>query len=91
MTKAELIARVAKSTQQSQSTTGKVVNALFQEVNTLLKKEDSIAFTGFGSFDVYQRAGRRGYNPQTGATIQIPPSKAVRFRPGKNLKALFAK
>jgi len=42
--------------------------------------------TGFGTFVVVARKARTGRNPQTGAPIQIKASKAVRFRPGKELK-----
>jgi len=33
-----------------------------------------------------QRKARRGRNPQTGDTIQIPAKKVLKFVPGKGLK-----
>jgi len=35
---------------------------------------------------VAERAAREGRNPQTGKTMQIPASKAPKFKPGKPLK-----
>jgi DNA-binding protein HU-beta len=86
MTKAELIAKVAKKTGSSQALTGKVLDSALDEVRGLLSKGGSISFTGFGSFSVSRRARRKGRNPQTGAEMTIPASKVARFRAGKGLR-----
>jgi DNA-binding protein HU-beta len=56
-------------------------------VQGLLKKGDSIAFTGFGTFSVSRRRARKGRHPRTGAAMSIPATKVPRFRPGKFLKS----
>ena len=56
----------------------------------MLASGDKIALTGFGSFEVTEREAREGRNPATGATIQIPASKAPKFKPGKALKDAVA-
>jgi len=33
-----------------------------------------------------ERKARKGRNPQTGETIQIPAKKVPKFRPGKDLR-----
>ena len=86
MTKAELIAKVAKKSGSSQALTGKVLDTALDEVKSLLSKGGSISFTGFGSFAVAKRAKRKGRNPQTGKEMVIPASKVARFRPGKGLR-----
>ena len=86
MTKAELIAKVAKKAGSSQALTGKVLDSALDEVRGLLSKGGSISFTGFGSFSVSRRARRKGRNPQTGAEMTIPASKVARFRAGKGLR-----
>ena len=86
MTKADLIANVAKKAGTSKALAGRVVDSALSELQNLLTKGDSIALTGFGSFSVSKRAKRQGRNPQTGAAITIPASKSVRFRPGKGLR-----
>jgi DNA-binding protein HU-beta len=55
-------------------------------VEGVLKKGHDVTLVGFGSFSVKKTAGRSGRNFKTGATIDIPPRKSVRFKPGKNLK-----
>jgi DNA-binding protein HU-beta len=86
MTKAELVARIAKKTKSSQAQTGRVLDAALGELRTLLGKGDSIALTGFGSFSVAKRAKRKGRNPRTGKEMNIAATKVARFRPGKGLK-----
>ena len=42
--------------------------------------------SGLGTFNVAERPAREGRNPQSGETIKIAASKAVRFRAGKAVK-----
>lgn len=86
MTKADLIAKVAKKTNSSQAMTGKVLDSALNEIRVLLGKGGSISFTGFGSFSVSKRAKRKGRNPQTGREMNIPATKVARFRAGKGLR-----
>ena len=44
--------------------------------------------SGFGVFNVKPRKTGIGRNPRTGAEVSIPPGKAVRFKPGKELQTL---
>ena len=41
---------------------------------------------GFGSFNITLRKARLGRNPKTGEAMQIPPKRAVHFKPGKELR-----
>jgi nucleoid DNA-binding protein len=47
-----------------------------------------IELRGFGIFNVRPRKTGIGRNPRTGAEVAIPPGKAVRFKPGKELQSL---
>ncbi len=86
MTKADFIQAVAKKVKLSKAQTGRIVEATFDEVAGVLKRGDSIALTGFGTFLVSKRKARIGRNPRTGATMKIPASSVPRFRPGKHLR-----
>ena len=90
MTKADLVAKIAKKTGESQATAGRVLDTALDEVKALLSKGGSISFTGFGSFAVSKRARRKGRNPQTGEEMTIPASKVARFRAGKGLRDAVA-
>ncbi|MDR1856283.1 MAG: HU family DNA-binding protein [Desulfovibrio sp.] len=63
-----------------------VYRSLFEVLWESLKAGEPVAIGGFGTFKVVQRAARRGRNPNTGAEMQIPASKSVKFTPGKALK-----
>ena len=64
----------------------KAVNAVFASVQKALVEDDKVQIIGFGTFEVRTRAARKGRNPQTGETIEIPASKNPVFKAGKALK-----
>ncbi|MDR1982229.1 MAG: HU family DNA-binding protein [Holosporaceae bacterium] len=86
MNKSELVDAISKSSGLTKSDSEKAINSLITSVEGALKKGDDVTLVGFGSFSVKKTAGRSGRNFKTGATINIPPRKSVRFKPGKNLK-----
>ena len=47
---------------------------------------EPVRVSGLGTFNVAARPARDGRNPQTGESIKIPASKAVRFHAGKTVK-----
>jgi DNA-binding protein HU-beta len=64
------------------------VETVFKSMKDALAKGDRIELRGFGVFNVKPRKTGIGRNPRTGAEVSIPPGKAVRFKPGKELQAL---
>ena len=48
-----------------------------------LGRGEKVTLVGFGTFQVIERKARRGRNPQTRETIQIPAKKIPKFMPGK--------
>ena len=55
-------------------------------VKSLKKKDGKVTLVGFGTFSKIRRKARKGRNPQTGETIKIKASNAVKFKAGKKLK-----
>ena len=86
MNKNDLIQLVSDRTGLAKNDAAKAVDGVFDVITDTLKSGDEVRLTGFGVFVVAQRAGGKGRNPQTGAEIEIKPSKTPRFRPGKQLK-----
>lgn len=86
MNKTELVAAIADKTELSKKDSEKALKAFIEVVSEELKKGEKIQLVGFGTFEVSQRAARTGKNPQTGKEIQIPASKAPKFKAGKALK-----
>jgi DNA-binding protein HU-beta len=50
-------------------------DGLFAILAETLKKGDSVAISGFGSFKVVEHKARKGRNPRTGEEIRITASK----------------
>lgn len=86
MNKTELIAAVAESAEISKKDAEKALKAFVDVVSDELVKGEKVQLVGFGTFEVSERKARDGRNPQTKETIQIPASKAPKFKAGKALK-----
>ena len=86
MNKSELIDHVATATNLSKADATRAVEAVFDGITGTLKRGGTVTVVGFGAFSVSDRAARTGRNPQTGATINIPASRAPKFKAGKGLK-----
>lgn len=86
MTKVELINAVAERTQLAKKDAAAVVDAVFDEIAAALSRGDRVQVVGFGTFEVRQRAARRGRNPQTGQELSIAARRTPAFKAGKVLK-----
>ena len=85
MNKAELVAKISDDNGLSKAAAEKVLSSVIEGISGALKNGDSLTLVGFGTFSVSDRAARTGRNPQTGASIQIPAKKVVKFKAGKGL------
>jgi len=88
MTKADLVAQVAKKASLTAKAAKEAVGSVFSTMSDALKRGEKVVVTGFGTFMVRRRAARKGRNPQTGAEIQIPATKTPGFTAGKSLKRM---
>src|SRR5260370_17255386 len=86
MNQSELIEKVAQATELNQAAAGHAVKAVVNAILDALLAGDAVRVSGLGIFNVAARPAREGRNPQTGETIQIAASKAVRFHAGNPLK-----
>ncbi|MBI1996733.1 MAG: HU family DNA-binding protein [Deltaproteobacteria bacterium] len=86
MTKADLIDLLARRNEMPRPKAEELVNGLFDHLVNALKNGEKVNISGFGTFSVSERKGRLGRNPKTGATIEIAPSRAAKFKAGKTLK-----
>ncbi len=86
MNKTELITGMAEKAEISKKDAEKALNAFTNIVADTLVDGDKVSITGFGTFEVVERAERQGRNPATGETITITASKSPKFKAGKALK-----
>ena len=86
MNKAELIDQVSKRTDMTKKDVEKVLGTFTDVVTETLVTGDKVSIVGFGTFETVERAARTARNPRTGETVEVGPSKAPKFKVGKNLK-----
>lgn len=82
----QLIDHVAERTGLSKKDAKAAVSAVFEAMGEQLASGQRLQLSGFGTFEVRERAERHGTNPRTREKVLIPASKAVAFRPAAGLK-----
>ena len=86
MNKSDLIEAMADSADISKAAAGRALDGLLDAITDAVKKDDSVAIVGFGTFMLRERAARTGRNPKTGGVIEIAASKTPAFKAGKAFK-----
>lgn len=87
MNKVELIENISTRTDMTKKDVEKVLGTFTDVVTETLVSGGKVSIVGFGTFETVERAARTGRNPHSGETLQIPSSKAPKFKAGKNLKS----
>lgn len=86
MNKSDLVKSISEKGDITRVDAEKALNAFVESVEEALVNGDKVQLVGFGSFEVRERAERKGRNPQTKKEITIKASKAPVFKVGKALK-----
>ena len=86
--KLDIINEVVNKTGITKTKAEMAVETVFESMKRALAHGERIELRGFGIFNVRPRKTGIGRNPRTGAEVAIPPGKAVRFKPGKELQSL---
>lgn len=63
-----------------------IIDNIFDIMSKALEENKQIDITGFGKFEVRERNGRLGINPNTQERLMIESSKVPSFRASKVLK-----
>lgn len=90
MNKKELIEKIRENCEIKAVDAEKYVNEVFSIITDALSDGETVNVTGFGKFEVKERSARKGHNPLTGETIDIPAKKVPNFKPEKKLKDAVA-
>ena len=88
MIKLDIVNAVVNKTGVTRTKAEQAVETVFGAMKTALGKGERIELRRFGVFNVRPRKTGIGRNPRTGQEVSIPPGKAVRFKPGKELRTL---
>ena len=87
MNRKQLITALADKARCTKASADRNISALIDIFSGALKKGDKITLTGFGVFEVRERAARNGRNPRTGESLKIKATKVPAFKAGTKLKA----
>ncbi|MCL6481371.1 MAG: integration host factor subunit beta [Firmicutes bacterium] len=88
MIKLDIINAVVQRTGITRTKAEQAVETVFDAMKQALGRGQRIELRRFGVFSVKPRKTGIGRNPKTGQEVAIPPGKAVRFKPGKELQSL---
>jgi DNA-binding protein HU-beta len=86
--KLDIVNAVVAKTNISRTKAEQAVETVFESLKSALGRGQRIELRKFGVFSVKPRKTGIGRNPRTGEEVSIPPGKAVRFKPGKELQGL---
>ena len=86
MKKKDLILKSAQTSGVSATKAASVIDSFLEEVVKALSDGEKIMISGFGTFEVKERAGRIGRHPVTGEEIQLSNTKIVSFHQSTKLR-----
>jgi integration host factor subunit alpha len=87
LTKADIVDIIYEKTERNRNEVKKLVESLLKLSKQSIKKDNFLLISGLGKFEAYDKEARKGRNPQTDATITLPPRKVVVFRLSRKFRA----
>lgn len=88
MIKLDIVNAVVANANISRTKAEQAVETIFESLKNAMGRGQRIELRRFGVFTVRPRKTGIGRNPRTGEEVSIPPGKAVRFKPGKELQGI---
>ncbi|WP_198246631.1 integration host factor subunit alpha [methane-oxidizing endosymbiont of Gigantopelta aegis] len=87
LTKADFSERLFDELGLNKREAKEMVELFFEEIKASLERGEQVKISGFGKFELRDKASRPGRNPKTGEEIPITARRVVTFRAGQKLKA----
>ena len=87
MIRSELLTALAEDNPDLRSEeVEQVVDIFFDEIARRLADGGRVELRGFGAFSTRERDARKGRNPRTGETVDVPAKRVPYFKPGKDMR-----
>ena len=87
MIRSELLAALAQDNPDLRSEeVEQVLDIFFEEIAQRLAEGGRVELRGFGAFSTREREARKGRNPRTGESVEVPAKKVPYFKPGKEMR-----
>ena len=64
-----------------------LIESFFEQIKKSLEEGNDIKLSGFGNFNLRDKASRPGRNPKTGEEVTISSRRVVTFKSGLKLKS----
>ncbi|NLZ46609.1 MAG: HU family DNA-binding protein [Clostridiales bacterium] len=90
MTKAEMISALIEKGYSKKSAERALID-VFGVITETLEKGEKVSVSGFGIFEVRDRAEKTVVNPQTKKIVVVPARKVPAYKAAKALKEKIAK
>lgn len=91
LTKVEIAANLIEKHGLTKSEAKNLVETFFEEIRVALESGNDVKLSGFGNFELRDKASRPGRNPKTGENVPVSARRVVVFRPGQKLCARVEK
>lgn len=91
MTKADLVEMLFNRMGMNKRDAKDMVDTFFDEIRAALESGRTVKLSGFGNFQLRDKAQRPGRNPKTGEEIAITARRVVTFHASQKLKEAVAK
>ena len=91
ITKIDITENLIEKYQLPKNEEKKVVENFFEEVRISLESGHDVKLSGFGNFELRNKASRPGRNPKTGDVVAVSARRVVTFKPGQKLRARVEK
>lgn len=88
MIRSELLQALAKDNPELRADDiERIVDVFFDEIAQRLSEGGRVELRGFGAFSTRARDPRKGRNPRTGDSVDVPGKRVPFFKPGKEMRA----
>ncbi|TDQ59031.1 integration host factor subunit alpha [Mesocricetibacter intestinalis] len=91
LTKVELADNLIEKHGLTKAESKTLVENFFEEIRLALEKGEEVKLSGFGNFELREKASRPGRNPKTGESVPVSARRVVVFKPGQKLRARVEK
>ena len=85
MNKNDLKDKISEKCSVSKADASRMLDVFIEACTEALSKGDDIRLSAFGTLSISVKAARTGRNPRTGAEIQIPSKKVIKFKAASKL------
>lgn len=87
MKKHEFVNKLAELSGTTKTQAEKSLNSILEIISGAVTSGETVSLTSFGKFETISLKAHKGHDPRTGEVLNIPESKAIKFRPSKLLRA----